>query len=134
MPQQPGRKEKRDARRAVLAAEADRLSSLTLPQLAAEVMATGFTDVPRYDAHENGYPPFVKLLSRLAPEDVSQLDGDLYSRFAELVREGLQVLEHASLVCGPISGSHYDYYTPTRLGRAALERGAVDHCLGGGSL
>jgi hypothetical protein len=134
MPQQPGRKEKRDARRAVLAAEADRLSSLTLPQLAAEVMATGFTDVPRHDANENGYPHFTLLISRLAPEDVSQLDGDLYSRFAELVREGLQVLEHASLICGPVSGSHYDYYTPTRLGRAALERGAVDHYLGGASL
>ena len=134
MPQQSGRKEKRDARRAVLAAEADRLGLLTLPQLAAEVMATGFTDVPRYDAHENAYPHFRQIISRLAPEDVGELDGDLYSRFAELVREGLQVLEHASLICGPISGSHYDYYTPTRLGRAALERGAVDHCLGGGSL
>ena len=134
MPQQPGRKEKRDARRAALAAEADRLSSLALPQLAAEVMATGFTNVPRYDAHESGYPPFRLLISRLAPEDVGALDGDLYSRFAELVREGLQVLEHASLICGPVSGSHYDYYTPTRLGRAALERGAVDDYLAGGSL
>ena len=134
MPQQPGRKEKRDARRAVLAAEADRLSSLTLPQLAAEVMATGFTDVPRYDEHENAYPSFRHLLSRLAPEDVGELDGEVYSRFAELVREGVQVLEHASLICGPISGSHFDYYTLTRLGRAALERGEVGHYLGGGSL
>jgi hypothetical protein len=134
MPQQPGRKEKRDARSAVLAAEADRLSSLTLPQLAAEVMATGFRDVPRHDASENGYPVFRQLISRLAPEGVNELDGDLFSRFAELVREGLQVLEHASLICGPVSGSHHDYYAPTRLGRAALERGVVDHYLGGGSL
>ena len=129
-----GHKEKRDVRRAVLAAEADRLSSLTLPQLAAEVMATGFTDVPRYDESERAYPVFARLISRLAPEDIGPLDGEVHSRFAELVREGLQVLEHASLVCGPISGSHHDYYTLTRLGRSALERGAVDRYLGGSSL
>jgi hypothetical protein len=115
----------------MLAAEAERLSSLTLPQLAAQVMATGFTDVPRYDEHEGGYPVFAQLIRRLAPEDVGPLDGEVYSRFAELVREGLQVLEHASLVCGPISGSHHNYYTLTRLGRSALERGAVDSYLDG---
>jgi hypothetical protein len=128
-----GHKEKRDARRAVLAAEADRLSALTLPQLAADVMATGFTDVPRYDENEHAYPVFAQLIKRLAPEDIGPLDGEVRSRFAELVREGLQVLEHASLICGPISGSHHDYYTLTRLGRSALERGAVDRHLGGGS-
>jgi hypothetical protein len=80
------------------------------------------------------YPHFNRLIGRLAPEDVGPLDGDLYPRFAELVREGLQVLEHASLICGPVPGQHFDYYVPTRLRRAALKRGAVDHYLGGGSL
>jgi hypothetical protein len=128
-----GHKEKRDVRRAALSAEADRLSSLALPQLAAEVMASGFADVPRYDEHERAYPVFARLISRLAPEDIGPLDGEVYSRFAELVREGLQVLEHASLVCGPIAGSHNDYYALTRLGRSVLERGAVDRYLDGSS-
>ena len=129
-----GHKEKRDARRAVLADEADRLGSLTLPQLAAELMAAGFTNVARHDENERAYPNFRQLISRLAPEDVGALDGEVYARFAELVREGIQVLEHASLVAGPVSGPQFEYYAPTRLGRAVLERGAVASYLDGGSL
>jgi hypothetical protein len=56
----------------------------------------------------------------------------VYARFAELVREGIQVLEHASLVCGLVSGPQFEYYAPTRLGRAALERGEVTRYLDGG--
>jgi hypothetical protein len=58
----------------------------------------------------------------------------MFQRFSELVGEGLQVLEHASLVRGPVATSGGDGYAVTRLGRAALERGAVDRITAGGSL
>ena len=127
-----GHKEKRDVRRAALAAEADRLSSLTLPQLAAEVMTRAFADVPRYDDH-GGYPGFGKLVDRFEP-GTSHRNEKLFQRFSELVGEGLQVLEHASLVRGPVATSGGDGYTATRLGRAALAAGAVDRIIAGGSL
>jgi hypothetical protein len=60
---------------------------------------------------------------------------ELQARMYQLIAEGLQVLEHASLVrtewhanAGGLS------YVATRLGRAALEQDAVDHVLSGGSL
>ena len=128
-----GKKGERDARKAALEAEADRAGSLPLPQLAAEVMTRSFraTEDLRF---ENGrYPGFGTLVSRFAP-DTSHHDEKLYQRFAELVGEGLQVLEHASLVRGPVPASGGDGYALTRLGRAALERGAVDRIIAGGSL
>ena len=130
----PGRKEERDAGKAALEAEADRASSLSLPQLAAEVLTKSFklTEDPLY--LDGRYPPFGKLVDRFAP-DTSHRDVKLLSRFYELVGEGLQVLEHASLVRGPVqSTGGPDGYAITRLGRAALERGAVDRIIAGGSL
>ena len=133
MPPLSGKREERDARNAALEAEADRASSLPLPQLAAEVMTKSFrvTEDLRF---ENGrYPGFGTLVSRFAP-DTSHHNERLYQRFAELVGEGIQVLEHASLVRGPVPVSGGDGYALTRLGRAALERGAVDRIIAGGSL
>ncbi len=72
-------------------------------------------------------------VSRFAP-GTSHHDEDLFQRFAELIGEGLQVIEHASLVRGPVAAMGADGYTATRLGRAALERGAVDRIIAGGSL
>jgi len=131
MPPPSGRNEERDARKAALEAEADRVSSLPLPQLAAEVMTRAFR-VPELRS-ETGYPGFGTLVSRFAP-GTSHHDEQLYQRFAELVGEGLQVLEHASLVRGPVPTSGGDGYAITRLGRAALEAGAVDRIIAGGSL
>jgi hypothetical protein len=128
----PSGKEQREARKAALEAEADRLSSLTLAQLAAEVMTRSFADVPRYDDN-GGYPGFGQLVDRFAP-GTSHRDEKLLQRFRELVGEGLQVLEHASLVRGPVATSGGDGYTATRLGRAAMERGAVDRVIAGGRL
>ena len=128
-----GKREERDARKAALEAEADRASSLSLPQLAAEVMTKSFrvTEDLRF---ENGrYPGFGTLVSRFAP-DTSHHNEQLYQRIAELVGEGIQVLEHASLVRGPVATTGGDGYAITRLGRAALERGAVERIIAGGSL
>jgi hypothetical protein len=81
-----------------------------------------------------GYPSFGKLVVGFAP-GTSHHDEKLFQRFAELVGEGLQVLEHASLVRGPVpTMGGVDGYTATRLGRAALERGAVDRIIAGGTL
>jgi hypothetical protein len=61
-------------------------------------------------------------------------DSDLYERLVEAVGEGLQVLEHQSLIWarnvwegGGIG------YAPTRRGRAALENDAVEQALRGAS-
>jgi hypothetical protein len=60
---------------------------------------------------------------------------ELQLRLGQLVAEGLQLLEHASLVRAQwhTNAGTLDY-AATRLGRAALEHDAVDRILGGGSL
>ncbi|HWG25540.1 hypothetical protein [Actinospica sp.] len=133
MPQLSGKKEQRDARKTALEAEADRAGSLSLPQLGAEVMTKAFTEVAPVAAGELNYLGFGKIVARFAP-GVSRTDAKLYERFSELVGEGLQVLEHASLVRFPAESMGADCYTATRLGRAALERGVVEHIIVGGSL
>ena len=131
MPLPSGRKE-RDARRAALGAEADRASSLSLPQLAAELMTKAFT-ATELKVVDGRYVSLGQLVTRFAPGN-SHFDEELFQRFTELVCEGLQVLEHASLVHGPVEGMGSEGYTATRLGRAALERGAVERIIAGGSL
>jgi hypothetical protein len=133
MPLPPGKKEQRDARKAALEAEADRASSLPLAQLAAEVMTRAFRVAEELGFEDGRYPGFGTLVGRFAP-GTSHHDEKLFQRFSELVGEGLQVLEHASLVRGPVPTSGGDGYAVTRLGRAALERGAVDRIIAGGSL
>ena len=59
------------------------------------------------------------------PEDV-----ELRDRIAKLVAEGLQELEHASLVrCQMHTAMGYLDWTATRRGRAALERSEVQRLL-----
>lgn len=133
MPPLSGKRDQRDARKAALEAEADRASMLSLPQLGAEVMTRAFTKVAPVGIGELIYLGFGQIVARFAP-DVSRTDAKLYERFSELVGEGLQVLEHASLVRFPAESMGVDCYTATRLGRAALERGAVESILAGGGL
>lgn len=54
--------------------------------------------------------------------------------FAQLVAEGLQVLQNACLVRARITGNFSPDYMATRLGRAALERNAIEHVIAGGTL
>jgi hypothetical protein len=122
-----------------LAAEAQRLSSLTLEQVAAEVMAKGFG--PGGPGAESYADPEVIGAAFTAPFQGRDYDQAADSAVMEIVHEGLQVLEHACLI-RPVfhgqGGSHEVHYAlgwgPTRLGRAALEQGGVEKVLAGGSL
>jgi hypothetical protein len=134
---------------AQLQAELDRLNALPLKQLASEVMAKGFgpggpgaddsgvtTGGPNMssgpEASDIAYE-FVKYQdyypAKPTPDDL------LWGQIVRLVAEGLQELEHASLVRAQMHTDQngFDYAT-TRLGRAALAQGAIDRVLGGGTL
>jgi hypothetical protein len=113
--------------------QADRASLLSLPQLAAEVMTKAFTMVTPLRTWDGSYLSLGQLVARFAP-GVRLTDAELYQRFSELVGEGLQVLEHASLVRYPVESSGVYCYGATRLGRAALEQGAVERVIAGGGL
>ncbi len=122
-----------------LNAEVQRLSSLTLQQLAAEVMVKGFgPGGPGADSYTD--PADIGgVLSQ--PYQGRDYDQDADAQLMAMVAEGIQVLEHACLV-RPVfhgqGGDHSVYYNlgwaTTRLGRSALEQHGVERILGGGSL
>jgi hypothetical protein len=139
---------------AQLDAELARLSSLSLPQLACEVMAKGFTAA--YDPGARGrevgdltekYSPSppVKLkdLGLKAQREADAEAQDPSSprakrlQLEDLLAEGMQALEKALLVrvaenfYGEMT--HFGYKT-TRLGRAALQQNAVERIVSGGTL
>jgi len=61
-------------------------------------------------------------------------DAGLYERLSEVVGEGLQVLEHESLIWARSVAEGFGVgYAPTRRGRAALEADAVEQTLRGES-
>ena len=60
-------------------------------------------------------------------------DADLYKRLTDVVGEGLQVLEHESLIWVRNVSQVEVGYAPTRRGRAALEADAVEQTLSGES-
>lgn len=124
-------------------AEFERLSSLPLIELAAEVMIRGFgpgapgagEDILGGRTSPRGGLT-AHTISRLlvpergfsfpvpAPEDIA-----LGEQVAMLVAEGLQQLEHASLVCCRRTFQEDLKWTATRMGWAALDRGEVRHIL-----
>ena len=119
---------------AALGAEVERLEALPMAQLAAEVMARGFGP--------GGYlPGFVQrepyavasahvrnIAKMFEPEGAR--DTDLYKRLYQVVGEGLQVLEHESLIWARSVAEGFGVgYAPTRRGLAALEAGAVEQAL-----
>jgi hypothetical protein len=137
-----------------LAAKYDRLNALTLPQLGAAVMAQGFAVEegpgaygPDADGIAYGFSPTPPANIRdstihgqqQAFREANDPTSDRYKwlQLKELVAEGLQALEQASLVH---QNSQFDGvatnigYVPTRLGREALAQGAVERILSGGSL
>jgi len=120
--------------RLILQDELSRLGSLSVPQLASEVMVKGFAHGDQADSEEvwlssanisiELYPP--KPVVMPPPEDVK-----LIKQIERLVAEGLQELEHASLVrpkTSSAAGSHLNY-TTTRAGHSALENGEVQEIL-----
>jgi hypothetical protein len=131
----------------------ERLSALSLPQLAAEVMTEGFSS--NYDPGDTGRTVAViaagfcpapqlrlrdttvraqKRAMREASDPTSTQSKSL--QLQDLVREGLQALEKASLV-EPKTTNQGEAtmvgYVTTRLGRDALEQNAVDRALAGGT-
>lgn len=142
--QDDDKQERADAWTLDLKAELDRLASMSLAELAVEVMVKGFG--PGGPGAENGHPRPVRVGAhefaaasasvvasrflpergvRLPPPSEDQLK--LHMRITGLVAEGLQALEHASLVrlSSDLRQPYTVEYATTRRGRAALERDEV---------
>ncbi len=137
-----------------LQAEFDRLNSMPLRQLAAEVMSKGFgRGGPGADDEDVWVGGASRHRGRVAGGIANQFmaargvssplgsgvvmgavagspDIELQQRIVRLVAEGLQELEHASLVRAQMHepGNGLDYAI-TRRGRVALERGEVEGIL-----
>jgi hypothetical protein len=126
-----GHKDEQSRPDPAVAAEAEiaRLNALTLQQLAAEVMDKGFgPNCPASDGFVTVgmlVEPFVQNAARY---------GNAQDRLKLLIAEGVQALEHASLVCPHVWASHPGFYVETRYGKAVREAGAVERVLSGGSL
>jgi hypothetical protein len=143
-----------DAANPQLDAEVARLQGLSLAQLAAEVMTKGFS--AQYDP-TGGPQDAPGIADAFFPRpDFKLSDSTIHGEqrnareqstpgtpeyqllvLADLVAEGVQVLEHAALVCQKtdFQGQVFNAgYITTRLGRTALERNAVDRVLSGGAL
>ena len=119
---------------AALRAEVERLEALPLARLAAEVMARGFgpggylPDFVRREPYAVAAASVRNIVPMFEPEGVR--DADLRRRLYGVVGEGLQVLEHGSLIWArSVSEGFGVGYAPTRRGRAALETGAVEQAL-----
>jgi hypothetical protein len=122
-----------------LRAEVERLEALPMAQLAAEVMVKGFgpggylakaMEREPHAAAPRVYP--LNIAHMFEPEGAR--DYDLRLRLFEVVGEGLQVLEHESLIwVRSLSESSGFNYALTRRGRAALEADVVERTLRGES-
>ena len=123
----------------------ERLNALPLIELAAEVMIKGFgpggpgadddaITLGQANIHAGSTAQIISL--ELAPDRgftfplPTPEDHKLREQIAKLVAEGLQELEHASLVrCQMHTGMGNLDWAATRRGRAALERGEVQSVL-----
>lgn len=128
----------------VLEGEIERLDQLPLPTLAAEVMAKAFGPGAEWEDPEEevtvGGPgdgagaTVERIAAAMAPDGTARrADDPTRLRLQRLVAEGVQELEHASLIRAQIhTGMSGLDYTPTRLGRTVLAAGAVAEVVGGG--
>jgi hypothetical protein len=124
----------REAANAALRAVVERLEALPMARLAAEVMVKGFGPGGPGFAQREPYAASAVSVSRIAhmfqPQDARH--ADLYRRLSQVVGEGLQVLEHQSLIWAPTVSENFGImYAATRRGRAALEANAVEQALRG---
>jgi hypothetical protein len=143
MPPLFGHKDDEDAGSAALQTEVDRIDSLSLPALATEVMTKGFGpggpgSDPDYTVtvggpNINAGATISAIATELAPGGSTDgADEVLRQRLYRLVAEGVQVLEHASLIRAQLHTAMGSLdYALTRLGRTALERGELDRILSG---
>ena len=120
-----GIKERQQAAYVALEAALARLGPLPIPQLAAELMEWFRPTTP------DTVPPHhtdSSIASSLVPENytfgTTGFEADQLKRLKHLIYEGLQALEHASLLCIRFetrgSGRGDLYYLPTRRGLDAL--------------
>lgn len=126
-----------------LTAEIDRLEALSLPALAAEVMAKGFgPGAPGADENNaisvegpniSAGPTTVDVALEFAPGgDTKGADDATRLRLHRVVAEGLQLLDHAGLIRTQMHTAMNGFdFAPTRKGRAALQSGDVERALGG---
>jgi len=136
---------------AELEAELERIGSLSLEELALEVMVKGFgPGGPGEDPEEAvtaagmdyqagpGLDGIATAVARDFYARATKVGANervaFQHRLCRLLVEGLQVLEHASLIREQFHGKAGVDYALTRLGRSALERGAVERIIGGGEL
>jgi hypothetical protein len=135
-----------DQWRQAVQAEFDRLNTLAPSDLAVEVFTKGFgpggpgaddSHVTVGQANINAGPTASDIAGMFVPDRgftfpvPTSDDQQLIGRIERLVAEGLQELEHASLVRAQMHTSMggLDFAT-TRRGRAALDRGDVRNLLG----
>jgi hypothetical protein len=138
------KQQKLDEWRSAVQAVYERLDALPLPELAAEVMIQGFgpggpgaddDKISLGQANIGAGPSANDISFEFAPKCPFMLgptldDMKLRGQIAKLVAEGLQELEHASLVrCQMHTSSGYLDWAATRRGRAALESGDVERIL-----
>jgi hypothetical protein len=135
------KQERMELWRRAMRAEFDRLSALPLIDLAAEVMVKGFGPggpgadddaISLGQANISAGPTAGSIAQELVPDRGFTFplptveDNKLEQQIAKLVAEGLQVLEHASLVrCQLHTQMGALDWAATRRGRAALERGEM---------
>jgi hypothetical protein len=127
-----------------LEAEIERLDRLPLPTLAAEVMGKAFGPGAEWEdpeeevtvggPNEDAGATVEGVTAEMAPDGTTKaVDERTRLRFQRLVAEGLQTLEHASLIRAQMHTAMGGFdYTPTRLGRKVLAAGAVAEVVGGG--
>jgi hypothetical protein len=121
-----------------LGSEVDRLDSLTLAELAVEVMNKGFgPGGPGADEAEtvttggpniNAGATVSQIAGEFMPGGSSHgADASVVPRLNRLIAEGLQSLEHASLIRAQLHTEMGGLdFALTRLGRAALRDGSVE--------
>jgi hypothetical protein len=117
-----GNREEKAAKAAAGNAGVDRLLALSVPDLAAEIMPAFGADGPRGHGPNGG----INLLQIIAFIARSSPGADkAATRLREPIQEGLQALEHASLIVrsGTVGGG--GWYNPTRLGESVLADGSV---------
>jgi hypothetical protein len=147
-----GRKDKEqsaESESAALQAAADHLSSLSLVALGGELMAKAFTGEAGHDDEPPWVDPFGRAPSAYEVTNWLYLPRDQELDTAQplgrvlygLVSEGLQVLEHASLIRAQLKfgfqGTAADAHTTfvlTRYGVSVRDAGAVERILTGGTL
>jgi len=140
-----GNKDKRaamnDAKEAATAAfraQVERLEALPPTHLAVEVMRKGFgpsgylPDFVRREPYAVAAVHVSNIVREFEPDGAR--DADLTERLYDLIGEGLQILEHRSLIWARTVAEGYGVgYALTRRGRAALEADVVEQALRGES-